>query len=93
MKLSRYEMETIINYNEAEATANIYTHNRALRQKLETWALDRPAECRLARTSHNSKAVEFIVPKAWLRIKPPRAISDAQKAALAKAREKANASV
>ena len=93
MKLSRYEMETIINYNEAEATANIYTHNRALRQKLETWALDRPAECRLVRTSHNSKAVEFIVPKTWLRIKPPRAMSGAQKAALAKAREKANASV
>lgn len=93
MELSRYEMETVINFNEAETTADIYTHNRALRQKLETWALNRPTECRLVRTSHNGKAVEYIVPKAWLRIKPPRTMSDAQKAALAKAREKANTSV
>lgn len=93
MELSRYEMETVINFNEAETTADIYTHNRALRQKLETWALNRPVECRLVRTSHNGKAVEYIVPKAWLRVKPPRAMSDAQKAALAKAREKANTAV
>lgn len=93
MELSRYEMETVINFNEAAATADIYTHNRALRQKLETWALNRPAECRLVRTSHNGKAAEYIVPKAWLRVKPPRAMSDAQKAALAKARERANTSV
>lgn len=93
MELSRYEMETIINLNEAEATADIYTHNRALRQKLETWALDRPTDCRLVRKSHDGKAAEYVVPKAWLRVKPPRAMSDAQKAALARAREKANTSV
>ena len=32
--LSLYERETIINYNEAESSANIYTHNVALRNKL-----------------------------------------------------------
>ena len=28
-KLTRYERETIINFNEAEATAGVYTHNVA----------------------------------------------------------------
>ena len=27
MKLSRYEQETIILYNQAEATAEVYTHD------------------------------------------------------------------
>ena len=35
MKLTRYEKETIINFNEAEATANIYTHNGGLIRKLD----------------------------------------------------------
>ena len=93
MELSRYEMETVINFNEAEPTADVYTYNKSLRQKRERGALDRPAECRLVRKSHDGKAAEYIVPKAWLRVKPPRAMSDAQKAALAKARERANTSV
>lgn len=93
MVLSRHEMETVISFNEAEPTADVYTHNKSLRQKLEMWALDRPTECRFVRKSHDGKAAEYIVPKAWLRVKPPRAMSDAQKAALARAREKANTSV
>lgn len=32
MELSRYEQETIINYNEAEKTAAVYTHNKSLRR-------------------------------------------------------------
>lgn len=29
MELSRYEQETIINFNETESTASVYTHNKA----------------------------------------------------------------
>ena len=29
MDLTAYEKETIINYNEGEPTASVYTHNRA----------------------------------------------------------------
>lgn len=42
MKLTRYEKETIINFNEAEATANIYTHNGGLIRKLDALADQRP---------------------------------------------------
>ena len=52
MNLSLYEQETIINYNEEEATASIYTHNRALIRKLDKFAQERPQECVVARVSH-----------------------------------------
>ena len=42
MNLSLYEQETIINYNEAEKTAGVYTHNKALRRKLERLSQERP---------------------------------------------------
>ena len=34
MKLSLYEQETIILYNQAEATAEVYTHDPKLLEKL-----------------------------------------------------------
>ena len=35
MKLSLYEQETIILYNQEELTANVYTHDPKLLRKLE----------------------------------------------------------
>ena len=72
MDLSLYEQETIINFNEEEKTASVYTHNKALIRKLDKLAQDRPGECRLERTSHEGKAVDFTVPKGWILIHPPR---------------------
>ena len=43
MKLSRVEMETIILYNEADDTANVYTHDPRLISKLEQLAMRNPA--------------------------------------------------
>ena len=37
MKLSLYEQETIILYNQAEATAEVYTHDPKLLEKLRCW--------------------------------------------------------
>lgn len=72
MNLTRYEQETIINFNEAETTASVYTHNGALRRRLEQLAQDRPEDCRFVKTSHDGKAVEYTIPKRWLKINPPR---------------------
>lgn len=33
-RLTKYEKETIILFNEAEPTANIYTYNKALQNRL-----------------------------------------------------------
>lgn len=81
MNLSLYEQETIINFNEEEKTASVYTHNKALIRKLDKLAQERPEDCRRKRTSHDGKAVDFVVPKSWVKIKPPRVASEAQKAA------------
>ncbi|MCD8381897.1 MAG: hypothetical protein LUC30_03120 [Clostridiales bacterium] len=90
MRLTNQERETIFCYNEAEQTANVYTHSPALRRRLEALAQERPSECRLERTGHDDQAAEYIIPKAWIRVRPPRVASEAQKAAaraaLAKAR-------
>lgn len=90
MNLSLYEQETIINFNEADSTASVYTHNRALNRQMDKLAEERPGDCHREKTSHDGKAVDYIIPKAWVKVKPPRIASEAQKAALARARETAN---
>lgn len=45
MKLSKYEQETIINFNEQDLLTDVYTHNQKLIQKLEKMADDFPEEC------------------------------------------------
>ena len=89
MNMARYEQETIISFNEEEKTAGIYTHNKALRQKLAALARDRPEDCRLVKASRSGRAVDYTIPKSWVKIVPPRTASEAQKEASRKAIEKA----
>ena len=42
MKLSRYEQETIVNYNAGEQTATLYTRDKAVMRKLDTLVADYP---------------------------------------------------
>lgn len=82
MKWTRYGQETIINFNEEEKTASVYTHNFPLRRRLEQLAGERPEDCRLFKACHDGHAVEYIIPKSWLRINPPRvaaALTEEQK--------------
>ena len=44
MKLSLYEQETIILYNQAEATAEVYTHDPRLLEKLRRLADKYPVQ-------------------------------------------------
>lgn len=67
MKISRLEQETIIGFNEAEATASVYTHNSALIRKLEALADSRPDEAKRER-SYPDGGREYIVPKRWVKV-------------------------
>lgn len=78
MELSKYEQETIINYNEDEATASVYTHDKKLREKLEGLALKYPGKITLERTYPHG-AADFTVPKRCVSIREP--YSDARRAA------------
>ena len=89
MNLTRYEQETIINFNEEEKTASVYTHNGTMRRRLEQLAQERPEDCRLFKTCHDGQAIEYYIPKNWIKIRPPRVASEAQKAAAMAALQKA----
>lgn len=47
MKLTKYEKETIINFNEEEQFASIYTHNTSLKRRLTRFAARHSELCRL----------------------------------------------
>ncbi|MBQ0037284.1 MAG: molecular chaperone [Clostridiales bacterium] len=72
MDLTRYEMETIINFNEEKREASVYTFNGAMRRKLEKLAQERPEECRLEKLSADGRSVTYTIPKSWVRINKPR---------------------
>lgn len=82
MALSLYERETIINYNDADGTANIFTASPNVKKKLE----------KLGEVRASSGGWEVDVPKSWIKISKPKKVSEAQKnaarAALVKARAK-----
>ena len=82
INLSKLERETIICFNEEESTASVYTHNPSLRRRLEGYALTRPDDCRLDKVTHDGLAVEYIVPKKWIKVNAPRLLTDEQRAAL-----------
>jgi len=71
--LTLYERETIINFNEAETTAGIYTHNVALSNKLLKLSQTEP-ELRIIRQTEDMLEVE--VPKKWIRVSPPKKLSE-----------------
>lgn len=81
--MTRLEQETIINFNEAEPTATIYTHNGALTRKLEALADQRPAEAKRGR-AFSDGGREYIVPKRWVKVNATRILSEAQRKAALK---------
>ena len=81
MKLSNIEKETVINFNEAERTASIYTHNEALKRQLLGLCQTHPEQVR--QTADNRwGGLTFELPKKWLKVSPPRVLSPAQRAVL-----------
>lgn len=70
MELSKLEQETIVLFNEAEATASVYTHNKKLREKLERMALKFPDKVALERPEQ-AGAVSYLVPKNCVSIREP----------------------
>ena len=82
MRISRLEQETIINFNEAESTATVYTHNGALVRKLEGLADQRPGEVKRGRVFPDGGR-EYTIPKRWVKVNASRILSEEQKADIA----------
>lgn len=82
MSLSYVEQETIINFNEGEKRASVYTCNPALKRKLTELAESRPEDCKLLREYPDGIGVEYQIPKKWVKVIPNRILTDEQRAVL-----------
>lgn len=65
MKLSLYEQETIILYNQAEATVEVYTHDSRLLEKLRRLAEKYPDQ--IVKKDRQT----FLVPKRCVSVREP----------------------
>ena len=77
MKLSRYEQETIVNYNAGEQTAALYTRDKAVMRKLDALVADFPDTYTLIRQDEVSKTYSF--PKSYVSYRKPRKLSEEQR--------------
>ena len=72
MKLTKYEKETIILFNEAEDTASIYTYNAGLKKRLAAFSRKYPDLFHLEKSS-DLGGVTYLMDKSRLSIRflPP----------------------
>lgn len=77
MKLSRYEQESILNYNAGEQTATLYTRDKTVMRKLDTLVADFPDTYKLMKKDEVSKTYSF--PKSYVSYRKPRVVSTEQR--------------
>jgi len=84
-KLTAYEKETIINFNEDEKNASAYTYNKATIKKLDECCKIFPVLFQVQKQSSYGKHLSktYIFPKKYVSIRKPTILSDAQKSASA----------
>lgn len=79
-QLTKYEQETIFNYNQEEAVASCFTHDAALMRKLDRLAENGEA---IITVRQGDGWKEYTFPKKWLKVRPPRKLSDEQRREMA----------
>ena len=72
-----YEKETVINFNNAEQNASCYTLNTHKRQMLLNLAEEYPDDVKII--SKRDDMVEVTFPKKWVKIRPPRTLTEEQR--------------
>ena len=77
MKLSRYEQESILNYNAGEQTAILYARDKAVMRKLDTLVADFPDTYKLTEQDKVSKTYSF--PKSHISYLKPGAVRTEQR--------------
>lgn len=86
MDLTKYEMETIYNYNQEEPLASCYTMDKALIRRLDALA-EKHKEITVVRVDEGVR--EYTFPKKWIKVRAPKELSDEQRENMAKrARER-----
>lgn len=75
--LTKYEMETVVNYNAAEQTATVYTRDKSVMRRLDRLVADYPDTYKLINQTDIDKT--YSMPKTYVNYRKPRVLSDKQK--------------
>ena len=75
--LTKYEMETVVNYNAGEQTATVYTRDKSVMRRLDRLVEDYPDSYRLLRQTDIDKT--YSMPKSFVTYRKPRAVSNEQR--------------
>lgn len=76
MSLSKYETETVIQFNDERDTANVYTCHKRIMTAIEKRGIQ--PECEY-KNCGRVVAKSYEVPKNWIKINPPRRVSEEQR--------------
>ncbi len=77
VNLTKYEMETVVNYNAEEQTATVYTRDKSVMRRLDRLVADYPDSYRLLRQTDIDKT--YSMPKSFVTYRKPRAVSNEQR--------------
>lgn len=81
MGLSKYEKETVINFNDAEKIVYLSTSQDYMKRRIKKLAEEHPNEVKIM--SEDQYTVIAELPKKYVRVSPPRFISEEQRIASA----------
>ena len=90
MKLTRYEQETIINFNADEKTATLYTRDPAIMRKVDSLVIEYPDTFKCIGETDIDKT--YSMSKSRISYRKPRKISEAKREQARKAMRRINGS-
>lgn len=90
MKMTRYEQETIINFNAGEQIATLYTRDPAVMRKIDALVIDFPDVFKCIGETDIDKTYEM--PKSSVTYRKPRNITEAQRKAASERMQRLNGS-
>ena len=77
MKLTRYEQETIINFNSGDQTATLYTRDPAVMRKVDALVIEYPDTYKCIGETDIDKT--YKMPKSFVSYRKPRRLSNEQR--------------
>ena len=76
-QLTKYEQETIVNYNAGDENATVYTRDKTVMRKLDTLVTEHPDIYRCIGETDIDKT--YTMPKSYVNYRKPRNISEAKR--------------
>lgn len=75
-RLTKFEQETIILFNEEDTFATCYTHNKSLMRKLCDLSAKSKA---VTLQSEDERSQTYKFPKKWIRVQMPRVLTEEER--------------